>query len=100
MAEGLIKFSNSELYSSDFDSEIFFAYFHITQELVYYGLKKQVGRFVFQAADLLFSTLFQHEIFAFLIKDKPEISKKTLATNKNFGDFVGRWVTTSFFMVF
>jgi hypothetical protein len=59
------------------EKALYFMYHYITDELLYYGLKRQVGRHVTQLADLLFSALFSHELFAVLRKEK--IEKKNLA---------------------
>jgi len=37
---------------------------YITDELVFYGLKGQVGQFVFHLATLLYSVLFRHPVFS------------------------------------
>ena len=49
-------------------------YHYITDELVFFGLKKQAGKFAFQLSNLLFNTLFHSELFLAL-KDKSKLSK-------------------------
>jgi hypothetical protein len=66
------------------DEQIYFMYHYITDELVFFGLKKQAGKFAFQLANLLFNTLLRLEIFSVLnAKTKP---------TKNSAEALTKWV--------
>lgn len=52
------------------ESDIYFTYQYITDELVHFGLKKQTGRFAFKLADLFFTTTFKQETFSTLFTGK------------------------------
>ncbi|KAL6074415.1 Autophagy-related protein 2 [Balamuthia mandrillaris] len=44
-------------------ASLLFDYHYITDELVFFGLKKQVGKFAFRLAHLVYCSLFRHELF-------------------------------------
>jgi hypothetical protein len=55
-----------------------FMYNYLTDELIFFGAKRQVGKFVIELATLLFASVLRHEIFTQLLQD---ISNSTTSSN-------------------
>ena len=67
------------------DEQIYFMYHYITDELVFFGLKKQAGKFAFQLANLLFNALLRVEVFGVLLNAKTKPTKQAV-------DALTKWV--------
>ncbi|EGC35017.1 hypothetical protein DICPUDRAFT_79246 [Dictyostelium purpureum] len=57
--------------------KLLFDLHHITNELVLYGLKKQVGQLPSQLATLFYLNLFKHGVFKVILKMKRQLSKSS-----------------------
>ena len=75
------------------DGQLYASYHYCTDEIVFFGLKKQVGGFAFYLAELLFGTLLRHPIFSIVLLPDPPASlglEDRLLPLKR--QFVTRWV--------
>lgn len=61
------------------DSSVYFSFHYVTDELVFFGLKKQSGKVAFQLANFLFNALLHNEIFEVLLNPKLKPTKNAIA---------------------
>ena len=84
-------FTSTNLDEIDYNP-IYFTYQYITDELVYYGLKKQVARSLFKLSELFFTTVFEHDIFN--ICKSSSSDKKPVSINPSAHQILSKWLTT------
>ncbi len=72
------------------DFQLFLDYSHLTDELVFYGTRKnQIGSFVFTLASLFFVTVFKHKIFTKVAAQSAAVLELLSKWFKRFHWFLG-----------
>jgi hypothetical protein len=74
----LIDVTQSEAYR-----QLYFDFHYLTDELIFYGLKGYAGHFVFQLANLLYSLVLRHPMFALVRRLKSALPPSQRPKDRN-----------------